>query len=42
VELEDDTDGDVVLFLTDRRTDTPVTVEICNCEGQVVASHPGF
>jgi hypothetical protein len=42
VELEDDTDGGVVLFLTDRRTDTPVTVEICNCEGQVVASHPGF
>jgi hypothetical protein len=42
LELEDDTDGGVVLFLTDRQKDAPVTVEICNGEGQVLASHPGF
>jgi hypothetical protein len=42
LEMEDDTDGGVVVFLTDRPTDTPVTVEICNGEGQVVASYRSF
>lgn len=42
VELEDDADGGVVLFLTDRPAQTPVTVEICDSNGNILGSYSDF
>lgn len=42
VELEDDTEGAVVLFLTDRPAHTPVTMDIYDGEGQLLISHAAF
>jgi hypothetical protein len=42
MELEDDTDCGVVLFLTDRPAHAPVTVDIYDREGQLLASHPAL
>jgi hypothetical protein len=42
MELGDDTEGGVVLFLTDRPAHTPVTVEIYDRQGQLLASHPAL
>lgn len=42
VELEDDADGGVVLFLTDRAAQTPVTVEICDSNGNILGSYSDF
>lgn len=41
VELEDDADGGVVLFLTDP-AQTPVTVEICDSTGKILGSYSDF
>lgn len=39
LELEDDTNGGVALFLTDRPADTPATVDIHDRQGRLLARH---
>jgi hypothetical protein len=40
--LEDDTDSDLVLFLTDRTVEVPVTLELLGADGHVVATQLEF